>query len=141
MPLACRRQPHKITTQAMKSKINWSFEGQSVFHISTDESFAGDINKMAKLLKIPADTKYIIHNGNDQSTTTDATDSISATPSPKLTAVSKRAKTTEDGETPTKLCDVYGNVDGSDDSDPGVSSSDNSVADSSASDWYDDQRV
>jgi len=125
----------------MKSKINWSFEGQEVFHLSTDESFAGDINKMAKLLKIPADTKYIIHNGNDQSTTTDATDSISATPSPKFNAVSKRAKTTKDGETTTKLCDVYGNVGGTTDSDPGVSPTDNSVVDSSASDWHDNQRV
>ena len=125
----------------MKSKITWSFEGQEVFHISTEETLAKDVNKMAKLLKIPADTKYIIHNGNDQSTTADATDSVSATPSPKLNAVSKRAKTTEDGETPTKLCDVYGNVDGTTDLDSGIPSSDNSVADSSASDWYDDQRV
>jgi hypothetical protein len=123
----------------MSNKIYWGFTDLEISHISTEETFKKDVLKMAKVLGIPSDSKITIHNGNDNTTTANATDSVSATPRPKFVAVSDSPKFSKNGKTSAKLCDVYGNLGGTDTTDNSVSPTDNSVADSSASDWLDVQ--
>ncbi len=96
---------------------------------------------MAKVLGIPADSKYTIHNGNDNSTNADATDSVSTAPSSEFSAVSQDTPVAKTRKTSTKLRDLHGDLGGTSADDTPVPPTDNSVADSSASDWFSDQRV
>jgi hypothetical protein len=122
------------------SKIIWSFEGQNVTFQSTPENFDRDIVRMAKSVHLEVNHPIQIHY-DDRNISTDVADSNVDTTCPTVATLSISTKKSKVDKKTVQLCDLPGNLGGSDNNDELLSSSNNSVADDSTSDWFDNQRA
>lgn len=122
------------------SKIIWSYEGTDVTFQSTPENFERDIVRMAKSVHLEANHPIKIHQ-DDRTTNSDVDNSNVDSTCPTVATLPMGNKKTKATKQTVQLLDLSGNMGGSDNSDELLSSTDNPVADSSTSDWFDEQRA
>jgi hypothetical protein len=117
--------------------ITWKFENSEIKFVSAPHNLDRDISKMAYANHIDPSTKIILLDGiNGQPNPAVPADSNGDTSCPTVEALSVDSKKTKPRKASAELRDVSGDLAGNDNPVLGVLPTGDTVADSSASDWF-----